>query len=140
LTAIIIVTELFDLGRFKSPRALMGYLGLIPSEYSSGDKQCKGHITKTGNTRVRRILVESAWHSRHSICLGKAIKARRKDQPQWAIDIADKAMARLHKRYKNLTNRGKMPCKITVAVARELAGFIWAAFKEYTVRQALKTA
>ncbi len=140
LTAIIIVTELFDLGRFSSPRALMAYLGLIPSEYSSGDKQCKGHITKAGNSRVRRILIESAWHSRHRICLGRALKIRRKDQPQWAIDIADKAMARLHKRYKNLNDRGKMHCKITVAVARELAGFIWAMFREYSVRQSLKVS
>ena len=140
LTAIIIVTELFDLGRFSSPRALMAYLGLIPSEYSSGDKQCKGHITKAGNSRVRRILIESAWHSRHRICLGRALKIRRKDQPQWAIDIADKAMARLHKRYRNLNDRGKMHCKITVAVARELAGFIWAMCREYSVRQSLKVS
>ncbi len=140
LTSVIFVTELFDLGRFGSPRALMAYLGLIPSEHSSGDKQRNGHITKAGNSRVRRLLVESAWHSRHRICLGKTLKARRKGQPQWAIDIADKAMARLHKRYKNLNNRGKMHCKITVAIARELAGFIWAMFREYSMRQSLRVA
>ncbi len=140
LTSVIFVTELFDLGRFGSPRALMAYLGLIPSEHSSGDKQRNGRITKAGNSRVRRLLVESAWHSRHRICLGKTLKVRRKGQPQWAIDIADKAMARLHKRYKNLNDRGKMHCKITVAIARELAGFIWAMFREYSMRQSLRVA
>jgi transposase len=131
LSAITIITEIFDFGRFSSPRQLMSYLGLTPSESSSGDKQNKGPITKTGNRRVRRLLLEISWHYRHSCYISKALRQRRKNQPQWVIDIADRAGNRLRRRYWYLINRGKMQCKAATAVARELAGFIWSVFRQY---------
>jgi len=140
LTAISIITELFDLGRFANPGCLMSYLGLTPSESSSGEKQNKGPITKAGNKRVRRLLIEVSWHYRHPYHVSKALKERRKNQPQWAIDIADRAGQRLRKRYWYLINRGKMPCKATTAVARELAGFIWSVLREYQARNMEKVA
>jgi transposase len=140
LTAITLITEIFDFGRFSSPRELMSYLGLAPSESSSGEKQKKGSITKAGNKRVRRLLVETAWHYRHRYNVSNALKQRRAGQPQWAIDIADRAHHRLGKRYWYLVNNGKMPCKATVAIARELSGFIWSVFKEYQVRSNKKVA
>ena len=140
LSAITIITEIFDFGRFSSPGELMSYLGLTCSEFSSGEKQRRGPITKAGNKRVRRILVEVAWHYRHPCNVSKALRTRRDGQPQWAIDIADKAGQRLRKRYRHLTNCGKMSCKVTVAIARELAGFIWSVFKEYETRKIVKQA
>ena len=135
LTAISVITEIFDFGRFESPRKFMSYLGLTPSESSSGDKQKKGGICKTGNKRVRRLLNECSWHYRHPSGVSKALKARRAGQPQWAIDIADSAGRRLRQRYRKLINNGKMPCKANIAVARELAGFIWAIVNEYELRK-----
>jgi len=140
LTAITVLTEIFNFVRFCNPRDLMGYLGLTPSESSSGDKQHKGPITKTGNRRIRRLLIETAWHYRHPFTVSKALKRRRKNQPQWAIDMADMAGMRLRKRYHRLICRGKMPCKVTVAIARELAGFIWAVLNEYELRKNKKAA
>ena len=135
LTAITIIAEVFDFARFASARDLMSYLGLTPSEYSSGEKERKGRITKTGNKRARRLLTEAAWHHRHAYVVSKALNKRREGQPQWAIDIADRAGVRLRRRYRRLVNKGKMPCKATTAVARELAGFIWAALVEYEARK-----
>ncbi|MFQ6009265.1 MAG: IS110 family transposase [Candidatus Zixiibacteriota bacterium] len=140
LSAITIITEIFDFGRFSSPRELMSYLGLTSSESSSGERQKKGPITKAGNKRVRRVLVEVSWHYRHPYSISGALRQRRKDQPQWVIDIADRAGRRLRKRYWHLINCGKMPCKVTVAVARELAGFIWSVFREYQARRGVKNA
>jgi transposase len=138
LTAITTLTEIFEFGRFESPRHLMSYLGLTPSEDSSGDKQKKGPITKTGNKRIRRLLNESAWHYRHRYVPSAALKRRRKGQPQWAIEIADAAGRRLSKRHRYLINNGKMPCKANIAVARELAGFIWFVVTQYHVRENIK--
>jgi transposase len=140
LTAITIITEIFDFGRFSNPRELMSYLGLTPSESSSGEKQKKGSITKTGNKRVRRLLLEVSWHYRHTYNISKELRQRREGQPQWAIDIADRAGQRLRKRYWYLINRGKIPCKAATAVARELAGFIWSVFREYELRNMEKAA
>ena len=140
LTAISIITEIFDFGRFSDPRQLMGYLGFIPSEYTTGTKQKKGPIGKNGNKRVRRLLVEVSWHYRHPYKISRVLKQRRENQPQWAIDIADRAGQRLRKRYWYLVNHGKMPCKATVAVARELAGFIWSVFREYELRNMKEAA
>lgn len=126
LTAVTLVTEIFEFGRFDSPRKLMAYLGLVPSEHSSGEQRRPGAITKTGNARVRRLLVESAWHYRHGVFVSRTLKKRRDGQRPEVIDIADRAMSRLHKRYRRLTTRGKRPNVAVVAVARELAGFIWA--------------
>ena len=135
LTAITIITEIFEFGRFESPRHLMSYLGLTPSEDSSGDKQKKGSITKTGNKRVRRLLNETSWHYRHRYVPSKVLKQRRKGQPQWVLDIADAAGRRLSKRHRHLVNNGKMPCKANIAVARELAGFIWFVVTQYHARK-----
>jgi transposase len=134
LTAITYVTELFEFGRFASPRELMSYLGLTCSEHSSGGTERKGRITKAGNRIVRRLLVETSWHYRHACKVGTTLRRRRAGQPQWAIDIADGAGHRLRKRYWYLVNRGKIPCKATVAIARELVGFLWALFREYEIR------
>jgi len=135
LTAITIITEIFEFGRFESPRHLMSYLGLTPSEDSSGEKQRKGAITKAGNKRIRRLLNETSWHYRHRYVPSAALKKRRKGQPQWAIEIADAAGRRLSKRHRYLTNKGKMPCKANIAVARELAGFIWFTVTQYQARK-----
>jgi len=140
LTAITILTEIFEFGRFESPRHLMSYLGLTPSEDSSGDKQKKGSITKTGNKRVRRLLNEASWHYRHRYVPSKVLKQRRKGQPQWAVEIADAAGRRLSKRHRHLVNNGKMPCKANIAVARELAGFIWFVVTQYHARNNTKDA
>ena len=138
LTAITILTEIFEFGRFQSPRHLMSYLGLTPSEDSSGEKQKKGAITKAGNKRIRRLLNETAWHYRHRYVPSKVLKKRRKDQPKWAINIADSAGRRLTKRHRHLINNGKMPCKANIAVARELAGFIWFMITQYQARKNLE--
>jgi transposase len=138
LTAITIIAEVFDFGRFASARDFMSYLGLTPSESSSGEKEHKGSITKTGNKRARRLLTEAAWHHRHSYGVSTALRKRREGQPQWAIDIADRAGLRLRKRYRRLVHRGKLPCKATTAVARELAGFIWSVLVEYEAHKKRK--
>ena len=135
LTAVTLVTELFEFGRFESPQALMSYLGLVPSESSSGDHQHRGGITKTGNRRVRRLLIQAAWNQRHGYTISRALRKRRQGQPQWAIDLANNAGQRLRRRYRALTERGKEARKVAVAIARELAGFIWAMLREYQVRQ-----
>jgi transposase len=135
LTAITILTEIFEFGRFESPRHLMSYLGLTPSEDSSGDKQKKGAITKSGNKRIRRLLNEASWHYRHLYVPSSALKKRREGQPKWAVEIADAAGRRLSKRHRYLINKGKMPCKANIAVARELAGFIWFTITQYYARK-----
>jgi hypothetical protein len=138
LTAITLLTEIFAFGRFESPRHLMSYLGLTPSEDSSGDKQKKGSITKTGNKRIRRLLNETSWHYRYRYVPSKVLKKRRKGQPQWAVEIADAAGRRLSKRHRHLVIKGKMPCKVNIAVARELAGFIWFMVTQYQARKNTK--
>jgi len=127
LTAMTIVTELYSIERFSSPRQLMSYLGLVPSEDSSGETDRKGGITKTGNRRVRRVLIQAAWNQRNRLGVSAALKKRRVGQPAWAIQLADCAMRRLHRRYWQLVNRGKLTTVAATAVARELVGFIWAA-------------
>jgi transposase len=135
LTAITVLTEIFEFGRFESPRALMAYLGVVPSEDSSGDKRRTGAITKAGNWRVRRILTEAGWHYRHGNRVSEALKARRKGQPTWAIDIAERAGVRLHKRYRHLVERGKASGTAVIAIVRELVGFIWAMLRNLREHQ-----
>ena len=134
ITAMTVVAELYKFGRFDSPRQLMGYLGLVPSEYSSGDHYSRGSITKAGNSHVRRVLVEAAWHYRHQPAVGVALRKRREGQPDWVIGIADHAQQRLCRRYRRLTAKGKPKNKAVVAVARELAGFIWSVLFETRMR------
>ena len=126
ITAMTLLTEIHGVERFSSPRRLMAYIGLVPSEKSSGDRTRRSRITKTGNGHLRRILIECAHHYRHAPGVGKTLKARRAGQPGWAIALADRAHQRLHRRYKRMIFRGKPYGKTIVAVARELAGFVWA--------------
>lgn len=126
LTAILILAELHDFRRFHSARALMAYLGLVPGEDSTGEKQRRGRITRTGNALVRRLLVETAWHYQHRPSVGVALTRRRKGQPSRVIAIADKAQQRLCRRFRRLAEQHKPAPKIAVAIARELAGFLWA--------------
>lgn len=121
-TAMGIITEVIDFKRFSKPRELMAYLGLIPSERSSGEQRHQGKITKTGNTRVRRLLVEAAWHYRHR----PTVIMRAEHQKDEAWMIALKAQKRLHGKYWRLMSKGKCSTKAVTAVARELTGFVWA--------------
>ncbi len=126
VTAITVVAELHDFRRFKSPRELMGYLGLVPSEHSSADSRRQGSITKAGNGHARRVLIESSWHYRHRPRVGPQLQIRRKGQARSVIAVADKAAIRLYRKFSRLDARGKPRNKIVVAVARELVGFLWA--------------
>jgi transposase len=129
LTAMVILAELHDFRRFASAPALMAYLGLVPGEDSSGEKHRRGRITRTGNALVRRVLVEMAWHYQHRPTVGVPLARRRKGQPGRVIAIADKAQQRLCRRFRKLAAEHKPPPKIAVAIARELAGFVWAALQ-----------
>jgi transposase len=133
VTAITLVAELHDFRRFGSARELMAYLGLVPSEYSSGDSRSRGSITKSGNRHARRALVESSWHYRHRVKSGESLRRRRQGQPARVIALADRAQERLSRRYRHLLERGKPPQKAVVAIARELVGFLWAALVPITV-------
>ena len=125
-TALGLVAELHDFRRFRRPRQLMAFLGMVPSENSSGERRRQGAITKAGNSHARRLLIEAAWHYRHRPGVGPKLRQRRQGQPARVIAIADRAQQRLHRRHQRLTARAKAPNKITVALARELAGFLWA--------------
>lgn len=105
ITATIIVTALYGFARFTSPRGLMAFLGIVPSEHSSSDSRRQGSITKAGNTHVRRVLVEAAWHYRHRPSVA-SLKQRREGQPTRVVAMADKAMQRLHRRFKRMTAKG----------------------------------
>lgn len=130
ITAVTIAAELVDLQRFGSPRQLMAFLGLVPSEHTSGPTQHRGKITRTGNTHVRRILVEAAWSYHYQPRMSKAIRARNEGVSPGVQRIAWKAQKRLHKRLYHLLHKGKSSQKAITAVARELAGFIWAVGQE----------
>ena len=124
VTAVSLVAELHDFRRFRSARALMAYLGLVPSEHSSGEKRHQGSITRTGNNHVRRLLVEAAWHHRHRPVMSQPLRKRREGQPAHIIAIADRAQERLHARFVRMTKRGIPYNKTIVAMARELVGYL----------------
>lgn len=126
LTAMTLLAELHDFRRFPHPRALMAYVGLVPSEDSTGDRRRRGAITKTGNNLVRRLLVQAAWHYHHQPRQSVGLKQRRLGQPRTVIAIADKAEQRLCRRYARLCARHKPKPLAITAVARELVGFVWA--------------
>ncbi|MBI2170361.1 MAG: IS110 family transposase [Actinobacteria bacterium] len=126
LSAMILLVEVVDFQRFDRPRQLMAYLGLVPSEDSSGDTRRRGALTKAGNTHVRRVLVEAAWPYRHRPSLGRALAARSHGQPADVVSQAWRAQQRLHRRYRHLVGHGKRPPVAAAAIARELVGFIWA--------------
>jgi len=130
VTATGLLAEIGDLTRFRTPRELMGYLGLVPSERSTGDQVRRGPITKAGNRRARRLLVESAWHYRHPPRVGQAKQARVEAAPRSVREIAWKAQLRLYARYRALMRNGKLKTVAITAMARELAGFIWAIGRE----------
>lgn len=130
IVAVTFATEVGDVQRFESPRQLMGYLGLVPGERSSGETVRRGGITKAGNGRVRHMLVESAWTYRHPPRIGK-VKLYRLDQaPPKVREIAWKAQTRLTARYRVLSRRGKRTTVVCTAIARELVGFMWAVARE----------
>jgi transposase len=124
-TAIGLMAELGDLSRFDHPRQLTAWLGLTPSEHSSGQKRQLGSITKAGNSYARRLLIEAAWSYRHPARVSPAIQKRHDGLPKNVIDRAWDAQLRLCKRYRKLTARGKHRNVAVVAIARELAAFIW---------------
>ncbi len=126
VSAIGLVAEIGDIGRFAHPRQLMAYLGLVPSEHSSGERVVRGSITKTGNTHARRLLTEAAWNYRFQPRIGRRAQQRAEDLPQAIRDVAWKAQLRLAGRFARLRARGVQINKICVAVTRELAGFVWA--------------
>jgi len=126
LTAVGLCAEIGDFERFARAEQLMSYLGLVPSESTTGQQRRLGAITKTGSTHARRLLVEAAWHYRGRPNIGKALIDRQQDQPPEAIAIAWSAQRRLHRTWARLEARGKRRTIIAVAAARELAGFCWA--------------
>jgi transposase len=126
LSAVAIAAEVGDLRRFSTAGRFMSYVGLVPAEYSSGQKEKRGSITRCGNVIVRRLLVEAAWHYRHRPSSSRDIKLRNEKLPKSVRDISWKAQERLHRKYMKLLMNGKQKNKVCVAVARELAGFIWA--------------
>jgi transposase len=127
LTALALIAEIGDFARFGHPRELASWLGITPSEYSSGASQHRGHITKAGNRHARRLLIEAAWHYRH--------RPRRRTRGPHATDRAWQAQIRLHHRHRQLAERGKRSTVVTVAVARELAAFLWAELTDQPTRQ-----
>jgi len=125
-TAVTIVIELGRLSRFTHPRQLMGYSGLVPSEVSTGARTQRGHITKTGNAHLRRVVVEAAWAYRHQPRIGPTLRKRQASLSPAICEIAWKAQHRLFKRYSRLRARSKCQQQIVTAIGRELLGFIWA--------------
>jgi transposase len=131
--AVTMVAAIGDLSRFDPPRELMTLLGLIPSESSSGERRQQGSMSKAGNTPARRALVEGAWAYRYPAKVRRHLQLRLEQQPKIIQDISWKAQVRLCKRYRQLVARGKHANVVTVAIARELAGFMWAMAKEVPV-------
>lgn len=136
IAAVSFISEVGDLTRFPKPSRLMGFVGLTPSEDSTGDSVKRGHITKAGNSRARRILVESAWAYRYPARLGAAKRAKIEALPKPVADIAWKAQTRLCARYRALTAKGKSKTVAVTAIARELTGFIWAIAREVPLANA----
>ena len=124
--AVILIAELGDLTRFDTPRKLMSYLGLTPSEYSSGDRRRQAGITKAGNTHARRALVEGAWAYRYPAKVSRHLQRRLEKLPAEIQAIGWKAQVRLCRRYRQLIARGKHVNQVVVAIAREMAAFAWA--------------
>jgi transposase len=122
LTALGLISEIGDFARFSNPRELMSWLGMTPTEYSSGQQQHRGHITRAGNAHARRLLCEAAWHYRHP-----PRRSARRPEPD---ERAWQAQVRLFHRWRHLTEHGKRSTVANIAIARELAGFIWAAMTD----------
>jgi transposase len=131
--AVTTVAELGDLTRFANPRQLMSYLGLTPSEYSSGERRRQGGITKTGNTHARRALIEGAWAYRYPAKVSRHLQLRLEKLPKPIQEISWQAQVRLCKRYRRLIARGKNANQVVVAIARELVAFMWAIAQQVPV-------
>jgi len=132
VAAATFLAEMGDLSRFQSPRELMAYLGLVPSEQSTGDSIKRGPITKTGNRRARRMLVECSWSYRHPPRVGRDKLEKVAAASPAVREIAWKAQSRLHNRYRSLLRKGKLKTVANTAIARELAGFLWAVNRAIT--------
>jgi transposase len=126
VSAATLVAELGDITRFTNPRQLMAYLGLVPSEHSSGKTRRRGGITKSGNGAARRMLIEAAWSYRFPARISRELLSRQESLGEPIRDVAWKAQERLCQRYRKLTRAGKSATIVTAAIARELAGFVWA--------------
>jgi transposase len=126
VAAATLMAELGDVTRFTNPRQLMAYLGLVPSEHSTGRSRRQGGITKAGNGAARRMLIEAAWSYRFPARISRELLLRQEQLPKSIRDIAWKAQERLCRRYRKLAQAGKLPTVITAAIARELSGFVWA--------------
>jgi len=126
LTALGLAAEVGDFDRFASAEAFMSFVGLVPSERSSGEKRRQGSITKAGNAHARRLLVEVAWHSRPRPKVSYELARRQRGQDPAVLERAWACQQRLHRRFQRMAGRGKPQQKIVVACARELAGFVWA--------------
>jgi transposase len=124
--AVTLIAEVGDLTRFATPRKLMSYLGLTPSEYSSGGRRHQGGITKAGNGHARRALVEGAWAYRYPAKVSRHLQLRLENLPREVQTIAWRAQLRLCRRYRRLSARGKHVNQVVVAIAREMAAFAWA--------------
>jgi transposase len=133
VSSVALVAEICDFRRFATAREFMHYLGLVPGEHSTGDDEHRGPITRTGNHHARWTLVEAAWHYRRPPNLSKALRQRSSTVAAGVRAIAWKAQARLFRRMGRLLDRGKTPQKAVVALARELAGFVWAIAQEPTL-------
>jgi transposase len=134
-TALGLLAEIGDFRRFGHPRELMSYLGLTPSEYSSGDQQHRGHITKCGNRHARRLLVEAAWHYQHAPRRSQRAQALERHVPRAVTARAWQAQIRLNHRHRSLIGHGKRSTVANVAVARELCGFLWAAMTHQPLKE-----
>jgi transposase len=136
ITATTFVAEIGDVRRFETPRQLMAYLGLVPSERSTGDQVRRGGITKAGNPRARRVLIEGAWTYRFPPRVSRPLEVRQEGLPKRVRDIAWKAQVRLCARYRRLVAAGKRQTLVTTAIAREMAAFLWAIGHEVEPRSA----
>ena len=134
LTALALAAEIGDFNRFKTAEELMAFVGLVPSERSSGEKRRQGSITKVGNSHVRRLLVEAAWHARRRPKVGYELARRQRGQDAALIERSWRCQQRLYQRWQRMAGRGKPQQKIVVACARELAGFVWAIATEQPLR------
>lgn len=133
-SAMVLATEIVDFRRFESPRQLMAYLGLVPTEHSSGGRERRGPITKAGNSRCRHVLIQAAWHYRLTPVVGEALKRRQRGQPVQVVAHAWKAQHRLHKVYHRIAHR-KCSQVAVVASARELVGFLWAVLQDVNLEK-----
>jgi transposase len=134
IAAVTLIAELGDLQRFAHPKRLMAFLGLVPSEYSTGESRALGNITKAGNSHARRVLIEAAWAYRFPARIARELQVRNENQPRVLREIAWRAQLRLCQRYRRLSARGMHQNKICTAIARELAGFLWDLARQVCVR------